>query len=364
MVPSWPALSVTSGGSAPALQTGQALGAAASANERIMVTGTVKWDDGGTHDIHSILWRTLTAAPNAGTIVRVGTRTTDLSNGPPARDNGTAGSTNGLHTNPASNTNFTTNFTVDDTGVAHGALRTVVWDFSAYVSGSVQIACPPSGGAIAPQYPVATYYNGTTYAVYTSGDMPAFTFVDATGTHYGTLEGCYPAISAAVTTVTFNNTGTNEQGLYLTPGEPLYLARLAAFIRTVAGGDFTFTLYEGTTSKKTVPISSKNWRADATGGMMEAAFTDYAASVANGDIFLAVTPAGATNVTIHTLTFSTANEVQLLSGIVAGFATRAGGAWTKTPTKLPFWFSLGIVGVNDGISVAGARPVGVGGPVG
>src|SRR3990167_6591345 len=125
--PLWPKHAPLTG--APTLQTAPLM---IAATDRMILTGTVLWADGASHDLHIIHWRSGNGASPSYT-ARVGPRDIDTVNGPPSRDDG-AVDQSATHVNPAIATNFASTLDADRT-LAHGAEICLVWDFSAFTSG-------------------------------------------------------------------------------------------------------------------------------------------------------------------------------------------------------------------------------------
>lgn len=357
--PTWPQELAGFATAAPTL-TG-AIATLAAANDRLILIGVVRWQDGQTHNLRSIKWRSGTAT-GANFTLRVSIRAIDAANGPVGRDDG-AVIQSGTHVNPASNTVFNTQMSAD-TSYAHGANICIVRDFSAYTAGSLSFVGMTPGTFSQGHRPLQVYYNGSVYAVVANGRMAGITLIADDGT-LGVLEGALPCLTA-ITTNTFN-TGTaagsgvgDEVGYEFTVDTSFVIDSMGFMVNPAASADFDVVLYEGTTQKASFSVDANTHQGNGLIGWVRASFP--AVTLTTGQTYrLVIKPTTANNVSIYSVNFDTAGEAALAAGLPsAGLNSRAdAGAWqTVVSTRLPFC-DIGIIGLEGGGQkrLVGASPL-------
>lgn len=334
-IPRWPANAQSS--VAPTITSvgaAEAVGSVGS-TDRTILPGMVRWADGGTHDCDTIFWRSGVSTAASFTL-RVGLRDLDTANGPPGRDDGTVDQF-GTHVNPASNTNFTTTLSAART-IATGDRLCVVWDFSAYTSGSIRV--PAGWTVVANEHQgFVTFFNGTTYTLVTTVMAPMVT-LEATDGTFGLFVPGVPVMTATTTTVTFANDDTpDERALAFTTAQAASAIDWGFLVTTVAGGSFEIVLYNAAgTALNTAVFDANTWDADAAVRMLEGTFGGtYPADT----YYLTLKPTSTTDVTMYTTALTTGHLVAFggesgSRGYALGLATRTdAGAWTTVDTAIP-----------------------------
>lgn len=335
--PAWPSNTPNIG--APNINTGSPI--LDAVGERHIFAGYVVWSDGGSHDLRSVRWR----CGNGFTgTVQISARDVELTAGPPLRDDGVVDQSVS-RVNPVSSTNYSDTFSADRVAVATGDELCIVWEVTAYTSGSFVAASLPGGTSSRRVRPQATSFLASVYAE--RQDLPSFTLVAADGT-LGILAGGVPQPTAAITVNAFNSGSTpDECALAYTPTEPHWGGTFRFFVLTTAGGAFDVVLYEGTTAKATKSIDANTWGADAVVQDITASFPDVAFTVGN-TYYLAVKPTTVTSVTIYLMVVTSGDLVTFANGF--GYATRTdAAAWSAvSDTQLPVRVSLGFVASDGG----------------
>ena len=336
VLPQWPINTVIN--TAPTVTAGTSFGASATA--RGIVAGYVVWDDGGTHDLRQISFRT-GASSLSGTL-RVSVRAVDTANGPPMRDDGTI-IQSATQVNPAGSTNYDLTLGADITNVATGTEYCIVWDYSAYTSGNCGWGVWNNSGSGSLTRPAATIYNGTTYAV--SPEIVMVTLVAADGT-VGYIEGLPPRFSAAVTATAFNTgSADDELAMSFTTARPLWCGGFGVFVNPAAGADFQVILYEDTTALVTKTIDANTWGADATPRWVQCSCPDQA--LVSGKTYrVTVKPTTANSVTAYVVSVSAAGHLAAWADTCAYSARADGGAWANDATKILYAY-LNISAVDD-----------------
>ena len=335
---------------APSLETSTML--LDAANERIAVIGHVLWDDGATHDIDTIRFRTGGATSPSMTL-RVSLRDVDATAGPPGQDDSTVDQS-ATQVNPAANTVYSLALDADRTSVAHGALLAVVFDVDTYTSGAIRIAGLTVDGTVLNHRPLWSHRTGAGSWTIGTGVLPGITLLSPAGANIGIIAGLPPCITAAVTAVALN-TGTtpDEAGLEFTVPAPMWAGGFEIPVNPAAGADFDVVLYEGTTVKATVSFDANTWAADAVVRLAQGCFTDVPLTV--GQTYrLVVKPTTANSVTVYYATVTAAAEVNAFAGTVSWNERTDAGAWgAAVATRIPF-MSIGISAVDSGGSGGGA----------
>lgn len=328
-LPRWPmALQPATAVSLAQPAAGEALGAV-GATDRISMLGQVYWADGQDHDCAIVHHRTGSATSPLLTM-RVGFRDIDLANGPSGRDDGSVDQF-GTHVNPTANTNYSTTLSAVR-AIAHGSRQCLVWDLSAYTSGSIRTPAGLTAQATA-HSAALTFFNGTTYAQVAGAQLPLVTLEADDGT-FGCFVPGVPLFTASPASVTFaSDDNPDERALAFSLAAAATVINFGWFVTTVAGGDFDLVLYEGTTVKGTLTIDANTWGANAVARWVEGSF---AGDFQPGTYRLALKPTTTTDVTFSTVAL-TAGHLSAFGPHLLGYSTRVdGGAWSAPDdTVLP-----------------------------
>lgn len=331
--------------SVPALGNPTALGAV---NAAYHIVGHVEWEDGGTHSISVVHFRTGSSSL-VGTL-RVSLQDASTAAGPPGRGDAVADQS-ATQTNPTGSTNY--GLTLDAArSVAHGERLACVFGITAYTSGTMSIAgIAQTGASDYPSLPTFTLFDGT--ATYTAQSIaPCITFEASDGT-FGQFADGYPRISAAINTHTIN-TGTtpDEVAMEFTVDAPLTCGGASVYVLPSASGDYDVVLYAGTTAERTVSVVTDTLNVDAAARWAKVTWADYALAV--GTTYrLVVKPTTANNVAIYSMDCSASGHLQAFASTM-GFTSRtdAGAFSGVTATRLPFMRLL-IVGVDNAAGGSG-----------
>jgi hypothetical protein len=345
----WPKLTSYPGASrtVPALQ-GVAIGAASAA--RLSIIGEIDWADGADHNIASVRAR-LTASSFTGTGLRLSMRDPSTAAGPPGRDDGSVDQS-AVQAGPAANTNYT--FTLDAVrAAAQGSLQAVVFDYSAWASGSVSVAfLATPNSADWGHRPVATVFDGTsTYTV--QGALAALTFVADDGTT-GVFHESFPRISAAINAHAIGTgSSPNRIALEFTVPAPMWFGGFGIPLQFATGADFDIALYEGTTliSGTQKSVVTDTLGADAAVRWVQHAFPDIAC-VSGQTYRLELQPTTAALVTAYS--FDVSDAAHLLPWGPFGFTSRTGTGSFAALTSTRFLFAfLDLVAIDGGGGAGG-----------
>jgi hypothetical protein len=343
-VPAWPHQMLPVSGTGPSMGSPGNLDAV---GEKCVMIGAVQWEDGGTHDIHSIKWRSSGAGSLTGTL-QVSIRDVDLANGPPGRDDGGVDQSVN-HTNPAADTNFTSTMSADRTSVAHGTLLAFVWEVTARTSGITSpLVCNAQGSSVF-GHPLVCTFLASTWAA--TNNLPLMTLVAADGT-LGILAGGLPYVEAANAATAFHTgSAIDEYALAFTPEETCWAGAFHVFLQP-AGNSTTFdiVLYEGTTALVTISIDPQTVEVNGSPLELIRCFADQKLT-AGTTYYLAIKPtAGNPNTVTIWIMNPPSGEAHLFGGVGCGAVGRAdAGAWSAIDTSaLLIKVSLGIVACDDG----------------
>lgn len=166
---------------------------------------------------------------------------------------------------------------------------------------------------------------------------------------YATSDGFVPFF--ATTSTTFNSgSSPDERGLILTTPAPMRV--VGGWVLIDLDNDADLVLYDGATDVATVSMESSN-RSTAAGKVGFYRFSSAVSLAAGSTYRLAVKP-GASNVTVYSVTVSSA---AIMGAAPAGSAwhltTRAdAGSWTETTTQRPL-MGLIVDAIDDGTGSGG-----------
>lgn len=318
-----------------------------SSGDRTAYMGHMIWSDGGSHDAHIIHFRVGSSSSPSFTL-RVSLQDVNTAAGPPGQPDGTVDQS-ATQVNP---TATTYGLTLDaDRTMATGALIAVVFDFSAYTSGSMRMGMVAShaSGSL-DQYPTTAFFDGATW---TAEEGIATITIEAADGTMGHLEAFYPRFTAVnVHTYNSGSATSDEYAMAFTVAAPMWACSMGAYILTAAGGDFSLILYEGTTAKATVAIDASTWRVDASRGWVEVSFPDVALTVGN-TYYVSVLPTTANNVAVYSLDVSAAGHLTGWAGTF-NYATRIdAGSWAAVTTTRILQAYIGICAVDDAAGGSG-----------
>lgn len=316
-----------------------------AANERAIFAGYVMWEDGASHDLSAVRWRS--AGAHTGT-VRVYAADLDLVNGPPTRDDGTADQSVS-HTNLAAG-DVTSTFSAARTGVATGAELAIVIEVTAHTSGT----CRPlyfTTNTSRNARPTITSFLASVYA--SVNGSPALTLVASDGA-VGIFVGALPAPTAsALSTVVINtDTTPDEVALAFTPTEPCWIGATELLANPAADAGFDMVFYAGTTARVTKSIDAETWFVDAQPQRFAFAFPDEALT-AGTTYYVALKPTTVNSVTLYYMDVASGDLDTFAPGF--GYATRTdAGAWSAVDaTKILIAAVIGFVASEDGAGGGG-----------
>lgn len=321
-----------------------------AANERHILYGLVQWSDGGTHDIASVHWRCGTAGGTVNYTLRVSLRDPDFTTSTPGRDDGVVDQF-ATHVNPTAATNFTSTLDSARAGVAHGDYLCVVFDFSAWTSGTFAPTCYQMGTNTRKAWvPGVSHFDGvSTYTEQSA--VPMITFEASDGT-IGQFFGGLPR--GTITTLSFNNTSAQRRvALEFSVGHNLW-AGVMAFMANNWGttyAPFSLHFMQGATDLFTKAFDPQVMHSVNASRFAEAPFADIA--LTSGNTYrVAIEPTSNVNIQVQYLDVSTASHLDTLAPNHA-YATYDGSSWAApTTTRIPFAF-WGIAAVEDGAGGGG-----------
>jgi hypothetical protein len=317
---------------------------AAAAAAKLFAIGAVEWADGGTHDIDKVIFRGTATSPSY--TLRISLQDVDTAAGPVGRSDGVVDQY-GEIVNPSTGAPVhTVTLDADRTSVASGTLLAVVFDYSAYVSGSMGIATMNVPSNSSPHRPLVSSFDGTaTYAIV--GTIPAITFEAADGT-FGQFAGAYPAVSGVTNVTAFGSGSTpDEVAVEFTVPGTVWCGGARVLINAAASADYDIVLYNGTTPIASHSVITDTTVADATPRWVEARWADV--QLDPGATYrLAIKPTTANLVTLYYLDVSVAGHLNAFSGTMAYTTRTDAGAFAAPTTTRQLFASLKITAFNTG----------------
>lgn len=350
---------------APIAVGSNTVAAMAASTQKIVYFGRVyqkdKWFRNGntTKNLSHVSFSTNTSVCAACTsTVQVDIEGVSVSAGPPGQPDGVILSSGGavstlllstLGTAAAWKTGMP-NFTTPP-AVTYGQLIAVVWSFSTYSAGTLNLLGGTGLADIASHGPNIATFNGTTWAAKFLVPNITLEFDDGT---IGTLSGSMPYVSTANNDTFNSGSSPNEYGMTFSLPFNYQIDALCANVQ-VASASSTFVVeltdMNGNVIATTGTIDGHTAR--ATGGTPT--ISNFPINVVplkkNVTYFVGVRPLTANNVTIPSLIVGAANHWDAGHGGAGqsfAFATRNGGVVSAiTATKRPD-FAVRVSAIDDG----------------
>jgi hypothetical protein len=352
-------------GTAPSVSAPTGLTAS---NHQYAFMGRVMWPDSaaGPKNLQQVEFLSGSTWVTGTATVRCSIQGVDQLNGTPARPDGViktgiaAGSPScsfSLSTLAASTweKNATIPALTDKYSVAYGELIAVVFDFTAYTSGTFGIGA--LSVASAQHFPTLSRYDGSTWSGQSFVPNVVLNFDDAT---VGTIEGGFVVKTAPNSASITSSSTPNEIGM---PWTPPFKGTINA-IGMFAGSSSTSNILSaalvdssgsviGSASASTDGHNFIN--ATTSVRWLEVSFPET--DVSAGTLYYIRAKGTSTGAfQMQTLTVNEAGHLDLHAGGQAcSYVTRAGGAWTSTgtsTTQRPFIY-VRYVKLDDGAGVAG-----------
>lgn len=324
--------------------------------------GRIIWSDGGTHNIASISTRYGTNTTGTATF-RISLQ--DVATTTPAHPDGVVDQSWESATPPASGSWTETTFASVRPSVAHGTLLAVVWDYSAFTSGSVFAPgyyAVDSSSRDMTAHPMN--FNGASWGIPGDSKISPVVFKsDDASPVYGTFQKVFPAKTA--TQHAYNNTSNPKvHALSYTPlcDQRLNLVRFRAFGASTSA-DFDVVLYDGSGSVlASTSIDADQLTQSPVGTLLTFSVPLIYTLSKNTNYRIGIRPTTANNVTIYSFDLNDAAYRSILKGgsQLAYTSLSSGDVWAAdTTTRIPL-IALELSGFSTG---GGTFNIGFGGGI-
>ena len=328
----------------------------------VAFVGPVCWADRGTHDIHSVSYMTGTIGSmgdgSTGSVARTSLQGVALAAGPPFQPDGTIkGTGNGAYysyakgTGPASTTWTTDVLGADDTSVAHGALRAVVFDLATVGSASAlaYAGLQVTGGALMRAGSVQNISSTWT----SKAIVPNVILTAADGT-IGWIDGTIPLASATIAEAYNSGTNPESRGNEFTVSGPTEIDGLWAQ-DSAAGStrDFNLVLYAGASAVLTLGVDANAVRISA-GVDIVRAFTASPYTLVVGTTYrVMVEPTTTDSGSFSVLTLGAAGARSALCGTGVAYVTKHSTTFASATTTKVACCGVMVCGADNGASAGG-----------
>jgi hypothetical protein len=290
-----------------------------------------------TGTISNVHYRVITNTAATMTL-RIELRTVDATTGLPDAAGTLYGSSTSITTTTfASNTNYTA--AVNCTGATAGDLVALVFDISAYTSGSFLFLTRPAGLLYTGNFPYSAA-NTTGATAVSSTTTSGFGFEYSGGVYYP--HSTFSCTAAGATTATVTNSGVTRRGNRLRP--PVSMRAIGLWAHLDADGDCLLELRrESDDSLLATATLDKDVRGLTSAGNCEYLF-DSAATVilaAGTDYYALVTGNSATATTIYQIASIPSNAMlDQLSGGKNCYGTSYNASYTDVDTSR---YAIGLI---------------------
>lgn len=321
-------------------------------NEKIYVIGYVTWEDGLTHSIQDVLWRSGTSTL-VGT-VQLSLRDVDLANTTaPGRDDGVADQSVDI-VNPAANTNFASTLSAVRS-TPEGTLLAVVWQCTNWVSGSFTVK--EWGIGAVDRFQLFPFARHATPAPVFTGEsaIPQLIFVASDGTigklRYGPLRMSQNNVIRSLT----STSNPRRVGLQYTPNKKLWVNSIALWHEVPdLTANFKVSIYEGDTEIASVTVDASAYRNTLDGKWTEFPIPETALLAGTQYRFVAEGLA-ASALRILEIDVTDASHFNAFADGLSYVSHDGAATWTEITTRFPIMY-IGISAVDDG---SGVEPVGI-----
>jgi hypothetical protein len=336
-VPTWP-MQLMANSSTPSLLNTTTVD---NTSKRVILSGHVWWEDGAEHDIAVIHWR-VGAASGSSYTLRVSLRDTDLTAGPPGRDDGTVDQS-ATHTTGITSTAKISSTLDAARTTAHGDLLSVVWDLTAVAASSFSVSglqVPIANDRI-PLLPAATFFDGSTFS--TMSTVPHIT-LEASDGAFGTMSMPRPDTITSVALTSSSN--PRRVALEFTVPSDQWLGALAFLVSPASGGDFKLSLYDGSTEIVSRTIDANTWHTNAV-RWVELPVPDQPLVV--GTTYrIAIEATTANAVTVYTWDVTDAPHLGPITGGRCAYTPHDGTSWGSVVTTRVPLAAWGMTAIETG----------------
>lgn len=238
--------------------------------------------------------------------------------------------------------------------VTKGQLISIVFDYSAYTSGSATLRANSSANPLLGLAYTATH-NGTSWSMGGTNNIPMFVLkYDTLGYVSNGHEPIYAATAAASTTYN-SNSATDEIGVRLTLPFACTVDGGAALVDS--DGDWDLVLYNSSNSAIASASIDKDTRVSNAGYYTRAYFNTSVSIVAGDTYRLTVKPTTTTSLTLYEYTYNANGHLVASAAGSSWYKTSRvdAGAFSNSDTSQPI-MALSISEIDDGTGTSPPPP--------